>query len=159
MAQLLRHVRCMATRVTRLRVGDSAEMRKRFTMEEVKAFAELSGDDNPLHTDQDYAANTRFGKCIVHGVLMNGLISAIMGAKLPGEGTIYLSQEIAFRGPLYVGDEAVARVEVLDIRKDKPVVTFATQCFNSSGDLLMDGKGKVMIPKDTHANSIEQADN
>ena len=61
---LLQQLRRMATRVTRLRVGDSAEMRKRFSMEEVKTFAALSGDDNPLHTDQEYASTTMFGKCI-----------------------------------------------------------------------------------------------
>eukprot|EP01147_Barroeca_monosierra_P010187 gene10187-2345_t len=151
---LSKQIRMLASRVTKIRVGDFAELRKTFTMEEVKSFAALSGDDNPLHTDETYAATTRFGRCIVHGVLMNSLVSAVMGAKLPGVGTIYLSQEISFKAPLYVGEEAVARVEVLDIRKDKPIVTFLTQCLSGDGRVLMDGKGKVVIPPETHARSV-----
>eukprot|EP00039_Didymoeca_costata_P005170 m.79085 g.79085 ORF g.79085 m.79085 type:complete len:135 (+) comp12701_c0_seq1:106-510(+) len=100
-----------------LSIGDSASLRRQFTAADVKGFADVSGDTNALHLDDDYAKTTRFGGCIVHGMLMNGAISALIANTLPGKGTIYLGQEIKFKAPLYVGDHCTVRVEVLEIRR------------------------------------------
>ena len=90
-------------------VGQKAEASKCFTMEEVRQFAGLSGDNNPLHVDEEYAEKGRFGKCVVHGILVSGLISKVLGTQLPGKGSIYLEQNLSFRKPVYVGDTVTAR--------------------------------------------------
>ena len=98
-----------------LYVGQEAEASKCFTMDEVRQFAVLSGDNNPLHVDEEYARQGRFGRCVVHGMLVSGLISKVLGTQLPGEGSIYLGQKLSFRKPVYAGDTVTARVRVTEI--------------------------------------------
>ena len=100
-------------------VGQSASLTKVFKSDEVVAFAEMSLDKNPIHLDEDYAEHSRFGRRIVHGFLVGSLISAVFGTQLPGEGAIYLHQEMDFRKPVYHNDEITAIVTVTNIRKDK----------------------------------------
>ena len=127
-------------------IGDSASLTKTFTETDVRSFASLVGDNNPIHLDQAYASQTRFGRCIVHGMLTAGLISAVFSEKLPGPGTIYLSQTLRFKAPVYLNDTITARVEVVDIRLDKPIVTFRTICENQQGTTVLEGESVMLVP-------------
>jgi len=130
-----------------LEVGQTASVTKTITAEDVSAFAEFTGDNNPIHLDEGYARQTRFGRPIAHGVLVAGLISTVIGTKLPGPGTIYLHQEMDFRRPVYPGDTVTAMVEVIGIRPDKAIVTLATRCTNQEGQLVLEGKAVVLVDR------------
>jgi acyl dehydratase len=130
-----------------LKVGDAAEMRKTIADEDVRAFAELTGDRNPVHLDEEYAASTRFGRRIAHGMLGASLISAVLANELPGRGTVYLSQALRFTAPVFLGDTVTARVVVKHVREDKPVVTLDTFCTNQRGERVVEGEAVVLVPK------------
>jgi 3-hydroxybutyryl-CoA dehydratase len=130
-----------------LKVGDSAEMRKTIADEDVRAFAEVTGDRNPVHLDEEYAAATRFGQRIAHGMLGASLISAVLANELPGRGTVYLSQTLKFTAPVFLGDTVTARVTVKAVREDKPVVTLETVCTNQRGERVVEGEAVVLVPK------------
>lgn len=121
-------------------IGQSASLTKQFGSDEVMAFAELTMDRNPIHLDERYAEKSLFGKRLVHGFLVGSLISAVFGTKLPGEGAIYLHQEMNFRKPVHHGDVITATVTVTDIRKDKSLLYFDTKCENDRGEIVIDGK-------------------
>ena len=130
-----------------LKVGDSAEVSKTVADEDVRAFAELTGDRNPVHLDEGYAAQTRFGRRIAHGMLGASLISAVLANELPGRGTVYLSQTLKFTAPVFLGDTVTARVVVKHVREDKPVVTLETFCTNQRGERVVEGEAVVLVPK------------
>ena len=130
-----------------LKVGDSAETRKTIADEDVRAFAELTGDRNPVHLDDEYAASTRFGRRIAHGMLGASLISAVLANELPGRGTVYLSQTLRFTAPVFLGDTVTARVVVKAVREDKPIVTLETVCTNQRGERVVEGEAVVLAPK------------
>ena len=126
-------------------VGQTASLKKVFCTEDVEAFAYLSLDRNPIHLDQQYAEKSMFGRRIVHGFLVGSLISAVFGIQLPGEGAIYLHQEMNFRKPVYHGEEITATVIVTNIRKDKPILYFDTKCENEKGEIVIDGKAVLKV--------------
>ena len=126
-------------------IGQSASLKKVFKSDEVMAFADLSLDKNPIHIDENYAEHGRFSKRIVHGFLVGSLISAVFGTKLPGEGAIYLHQEMNFRKPVYHGDEIIATVIVTKVRKDKSILYFDTKCENDRGEVVIDGKAILKV--------------
>ena len=130
-----------------LRVGDAAEISKTVTDEDVRTFAELTGDRNPVHLDDEYAAGTRFGRRIAHGMLGASLISAVLANELPGRGTVYLSQTLRFTAPVFPGDTVTARVTVRQVREDKPVVTLETVCTNQRGERVVEGEAVVLAPR------------
>ena len=130
-----------------LKVGDSAEIRKTIADEDVRAFAELTGDRNPVHLDEEYAARTRFGRRIAHGMLGASLISAVLANELPGRGTVYLSQTLRFTAPVFLGDTVTARVVVKHVREDKPVVTLETYCTNERGERVVEGEAVVLMSR------------
>ncbi|KZZ61246.1 MaoC family dehydratase, partial [Oleiphilus sp. HI0123] len=109
------------------------------------AFAELSLDFNPVHLDADYAAKTPFGKQIVHGMLVSSLFSGLLGKHLPGEGTIYLGQDLKFKKPIFINQEVTATVEIINIRNDKPIITLSTLCVNDQGETVIEGEAVVMF--------------
>lgn len=127
-----------------LKVGDTAARSRVFGDEDVRAFAELTGDHNPVHLDEEYAAGTRFGRRVAHGMLAASLISATLANDLPGRGTVYLSQSLQFTAPVFPGDEVTARVTVTKVREDKPVVTLETVCTNQRGETVIKGEAVVM---------------
>lgn len=127
-------------------IGQKASLSKTFTEADVLAFAEASGDKNPIHLDEKYAKETRFGNRIAHGMLVAGLISAVLGMQLPGPGTIYLNQELKFKHPVYIGDTITAVIEVSSMREGKPIVTLSTNCYNQQETLVIEGKAIVMLP-------------
>jgi len=130
-----------------LTVGDGAEVSKTITDGDVRAFAELTGDRNPVHLDEEYAAATRFGRRIAHGMLGASLISTVLAGELPGPGSVYLSQTLRFTAPVYLGDTITARVTVKHVREDKPVVTLETVCTNQRGERVVEGEAVVLVPK------------
>lgn len=135
-------------------VGDSAEVTREITQEDVQAFASLSGDDNPLHLDASFAARTRFRQPIAHGMLTASLISAVIGTRLPGPGGIYLSQELKFVRPVFIGDRVTARAEILDIRPDKPILRLRTTCINQRGETVITGEAVVMYEPPAEAGRV-----
>jgi 3-hydroxybutyryl-CoA dehydratase len=128
----------------KIKVGEMAELSKTITDEDVRAFAHLTGDHNPVHLDDRYASATRFKRRVAHGMLTASLISSVLANQLPGEGTIYLSQSLKFVAPVYLGDTVTARVTVTGIREDKPVATLETVCVNQRGELLIKGEAVVL---------------
>ena len=110
----------------------------------VETFADLVGDHNPLHLDEAFAATTRFGRRIAHGMLSAGFISAAIANGWPG--AIYLSQALQFRAPVYLDDTITARVTVTAVRPDKPIVTFRTVCLNQDDTLVLEGEAVCLIP-------------
>lgn len=126
--------------------GQKATLTKTFTEADILAFAEASGDHNPVHLDEAYAQTTRFGKRIAHGMLVAGLISAVLGTQLPGPGTIYLGQELSFKAPVFIGDTITAAIEVATVRDSKPIATLTTTCTNQNGEVVIEGKAVVIYP-------------
>lgn len=124
-------------------LGDRAERTRTFTDADVVEYAELSGDLNPIHLDDEYAAKSRFGRRIVHGFLTAGMISALLGTQLPGIGSIYVAQTFKFLAPVYIGDTVTASVEVTAIREDKRLVTLRTDCVNADGTLVLTGEATI----------------
>jgi len=129
-----------------INIGDTASITKVITQKDVEIFAQISGDLNPVHIDDSFAAKTIFGKRIAHGMLVGGLISGVIGTKLPGRGSIYLSQIMSFKKPVYFEDTITAVVKVIDIREDKPIITLNTQCLNQNQEVVIEGEAIVMLP-------------
>jgi 3-hydroxybutyryl-CoA dehydratase len=130
-----------------IQVGDSASMTKTFTDKDVRTFAEISGDKNPIHIDDEFAAQSRFKQRLVHGILTSGMISALLGMELPGPGSIYMQQILNFRAPVLIGDTITATVTVVKVREDKPIITLATECKNQGGVVVIDGEAVLLSPK------------
>lgn len=126
-------------------VGDTAEITKRITASDVEGFAEVSGDHNPLHLDEEFAKSTRFGRRIAHGMLTASLVSSVIANKLPGEGSIYLGQTLQFVAPVFLDDEITARVTVKQIRDDKPIVKLETICANQRNEIVIRGEATVLV--------------
>lgn len=127
-------------------IGQTASLSRTITDADVRTFAEISGDHNPVHLDDAYAVGTVFGRRIAHGSLTSALISAVLGQHLPGHGTIYLSQSCQFKRPVYIGDTITARVEVTDYRADKRIATLKTDVFNQDGKVVITGEAVVIAP-------------
>jgi 3-hydroxybutyryl-CoA dehydratase len=128
-------------------VGDAAEFSKTVSESDIYLYAGISGDFNPAHIDAVYAAGTFFKKRIAHGMLSAGFISAVIGTRLPGTGTIYVGQQLNFLAPVYVGDTITARVTVAAINAEKNRVTLKTTCSNQEGTVVLDGEAVVSPPK------------
>lgn len=131
-----------------LETGDSAWMRKHISDQDVRTFAEISGDHNPIHLDDDYAATSVFGRRIAHGTLSVALISAVLGMLLPGPGAIYLAQNTSFRAPVFIDDEIIARVSVVKYRPDKRIATLKTDVYNQRDELVLEGEAVIIAPPD-----------
>ncbi len=136
----------MTEAVMSVKVGDRAEFEKMVTAEDVARFADCTGDMNPLHRDQNYAAKTRFGQCIAHGMLSAGFISAVLGTKLaPDSCVIYLSQSLRFLRPVKIGETIRAVAEVKGTDPQKRIVTVQTDCFNQNGEPVVKGEAVVLL--------------
>jgi len=128
-----------------MRVGMKASLTRLLGEEEVRAFARVTGDENPAHLDADFAAATPFGRPVVHGMLTASLISAVLGTRLPGKGAVYLSQSLSFRAPVFIGEEVTAEVEITGIDQRRRRVTLATRCL-SGGKVVLRGEAVVIAP-------------
>lgn len=132
--------------MSKFKVGDHASLTKTYSEEDVRGFSELSLDKNPLHLDVAYAAESIFGQRIVHGMLVASLFSALLGTVLPGQGSIYLGQNLNFKAPIYLGDTITATVEIITIRPDKPIITLKTTAVNGDGIMVIDGEAVIKVP-------------
>lgn len=128
-----------------LQPGEKASRTTPITDEMIRLFAGLTGDTNPIHLDDAFAAGTRFGRRIAHGMIAAGLISATLAKDLPGPGTVYLSQTLQFRAPVYPGDTLTTTVEVKSVRPDKPIVTLGTICRNQDEVVVLEGEAVVLV--------------
>jgi 3-hydroxybutyryl-CoA dehydratase len=127
-----------------IQVGDQGTYSKTIRDEDVRRFAEITGDFNPVHVDEEFARNSLFGGRIAHGFLTGALISTVFGTILPGPNTIYLSQELNFKAPVKIGDTITAECEVLEKKDAKKILKFKTQVKNQSGKVVLDGQATVM---------------
>jgi 3-hydroxybutyryl-CoA dehydratase len=132
-------------RIDEIHVGDVAEMAKTVTETDIALFAGVTGDFNPVHIDQVAAERSMFKGRIAHGMLSAGFISAVLGMKLPGTGSIYLSQSLRFTKPVRIGDTVTARVEVVEVIATKRRVRLATSCRNQQGETVVEGEAVVMV--------------
>ncbi len=132
-------------RYSDLSIGQSAEVTHTMTEEDIKTFGDLSGDYNPLHFNEEWAKTTMFKGRIAHGILTAAFVSAAIGMKLPGSGTIYLKQSMKFLGPVRIGDTITARVEIIDLNDEKERITLKTMCTNQDGKLVLDGEAMIKV--------------
>ena len=128
-----------------VKIGDKFSVSKQITDEVVRKFAELSGDFNPIHLDEEFAQTTRFNRRIAHGMISAALISAVLGTKLTERRIVYLSQTLKFVAPVFVDDTVTATATVTKIREDKPIITLETVCTNQRGETTLTGEAAVMI--------------
>lgn len=133
--------------IDNIKVGDQAKIQKTITEADIILFAGVSTDQNPAHINEEYAKTTMFKKRIAHGAMTSSLVSAVLGMKLPGAGTIYMSQLSKFLAPVYIGDTITAIIEAKEIITEKNRVVFKTYCENQDGKVVMDGEAVVMPPK------------
>jgi 3-hydroxybutyryl-CoA dehydratase len=128
-----------------LNIGDKFSTSKQITDSVVRAFADLSGDYNPIHIDEEFAKTTRFGRRIAHGMISGALISAVLGYEFKERRVVYLSQKMKFVAPVFIDDTVTATATVTNIRKDKNIVTLETICTNQNGETTLKGEAVVMI--------------
>ena len=131
--------------MNKFQIGQKASLEKTFTDEDVKTFARISLDSNPVHLNDEYAESTIFKGRIVHGFLSGSLISAVIGTILPGEGTIYLNQTMNFRKPVRIGENIKATVEIIGIKEEKNILTLNTYCENELGEIVIEGSAVVKV--------------
>jgi len=120
-------------------VGQKATRTLTFGDAEVETYAELTGDRNPLHFDDAFAAATRFGRRVVHGGLTAGILNALVAEDLPGPGTVFMSQELEYVAPVFVGDTIVGEVEVLEVHPKKPVTRLRATVRRDDGEVVLRG--------------------
>ena len=124
--------------------GMSASIEKTVSAADVATFAEVTGDNNPVHVNPEYAATTMFKECIAHGMLSAGYISAVLGTKLPGPGAIYIDQQLKFKAPVMIGDTVTATATVAEINAKRRRVILKTTC--RVGDkVVADGQATLMV--------------
>lgn len=133
--------------IDEVEIGQSASFTKTVTEADVYNYAGVSGDFNPAHINEEYAKETFFKTRIAHGMISAGFISAVLGTKLPGPGTIYLGQDLKFTKPVRFGDTITATCTVEGIIKEKNRLILTTVCTNQDGEVVIDGKALVLAPK------------
>lgn len=123
-----------------IEVGQTATRSLTLTQSHVDMYAEMTGDYNPLHFDADFAAKTKFGGLIVQGGLTTGLLNALVAMDMPGPGTVFLSHDFRFTGPVYIGDTITAIAEVLKVHPEKPVTQLQIEITRQTGESVLEGE-------------------
>ena len=126
-----------------MKIGQTARRTRTVTARDIELFTELTGDRNPLHYDDDAAAQSRFGGIIVQGGVTSGLLNALVAEDLPGPGSVFLHVDWSFRAPVRPGDQITAEGEVLSVRDDKPICTLRTTITNQEGTVVLEGTALV----------------
>ena len=129
-------------------VGQRASVTRTISESDVYLFAGITGDLNPAHTNEEYAKKTHFKTRIAHGMLSSGLISAVLGMKLPGPGTIYPGQTLKFLAPVHIGDTITATAEIQSLDLDRNRVVLTTTCTNQDGRVVITGEATALLPRD-----------
>jgi acyl dehydratase len=124
----------------RAKIGDSATRSLTLTAEDVESYARITGDRNPLHFDEAFAAGTKFGRLVVQGGLTTGLLHALVAMDLPGPGTVFLSQDWKFTAPVYIGDTITAMATVLSVHETKPVTRLSIEVARDGGETVLEGE-------------------
>ena len=132
--------------INELLIGDTVNHKKIITEKDIEMFGEITGDYNPAHFDEEYASKTIFRKRIAHGMLIGSLFSKLLGTDLPGAGSIYISQTLRFRRPVYFGDEIKAEVTVKEINIEKNRVKFDCIAYNQNNEKVVIGEAELMPP-------------
>ena len=133
--------------IAELKVGEQASFSKTISESDVYLYAGITGDFNPAHVNEDYAQTTAFKTRIAHGMLTAGFISNLLGTRLPGPGSIYMSQNLKFLAPVTIGDTITATVEVIEILTEKKRVRLKTTCANQEGTIVLDGEALISPPR------------
>jgi len=133
--------------IEQIRLNETAEFSKTVSESDVYLYAGVTGDFNPAHINEEYARETFFKTRIAHGMLAAGLISTVLGTRLPGPGTVYVRQELNFLAPVRIGDTVTARVEVIEIMTEKKQVRFRTTCSTQNGTMVLDGEAIISPPR------------
>jgi 3-hydroxybutyryl-CoA dehydratase len=128
-----------------IKIGDTFKKERLVTDELVRAFAEVSGDYNPIHLDEEFARTTRFGRRIAHGMLSGAFISAVLGNRFREKKIVYLSQTLKFTAPVFIGDTVTTTATVTAIRESKNIITMDTTCSNQNGETAVKGESVVMV--------------
>jgi len=128
-----------------IKIGDQFTTTREVTDAVIRQFAEVSGDHNPIHLDEEFASKTRFGKRIAHGMLSGAFISAVLGNEFRERKIVYLSQTMKFTAPTFIGDTITVTGTVTNIREDRGIVTLETICSNQNGEITVKGEAAVMI--------------
>ena len=131
-----------------LEMGDTAELSRTISAANIEQFVTAVGDHNPIHSDAVFAAATSFGRPIAPGILTAGLVSAVIGTKLPGPGCLYISQDLRFLKPVFVGDTITARVEIIEIVAERNRIRLKTVCLNERGEEVLTGEAWIKPPKE-----------
>jgi 3-hydroxybutyryl-CoA dehydratase len=126
-------------------IGEEATFTKIISDEDITTFSKISGDENPVHVNDAYAKGTMFGGRIAHGILVTGLISAVLGTMLPGPGAIYMSQQLRFLAPVRPGDEVTARAKVTEWDSEKGRITLLTEVTNQHGVTVITGEARLVM--------------
>lgn len=130
----------------KFKIGDKAEFCKVVLESDIIKFAEITGDFNPVHIDESFATQTRFGARIAHGMMSASFICTVLGMQLPGIGTIHTTQHVEFKKPVYIGDALTVRLEVTEIINEK-YLRLSSKVFNQTGDIVIDGYSVVLPPR------------
>ena len=131
--------------INNLKIGDQISLKRTFSSQDVELFSRLSSDTNPIHLNHNVAKASIFKKRIVHGMLVSSLFSAIIGTKLLGPGSIYLSQSLIFQNPIFLDEEITAIVKIIDIEDDKSIISCKTKCYKEDGKLAIDGEAVILF--------------
>jgi 3-hydroxybutyryl-CoA dehydratase len=131
--------------INEIQIGMEVSYTQTITDSNIKEFANVSGDKNPIHLSEEYAQNSRYKKRIAHGLMSASYFSALFGTKIPGEGCVYVSQSLQFKRPVYLGDTVIATVSVKNIDLDKSRVFFRTVC-KVKNKVVIDGEAELYVP-------------
>ncbi len=129
----------------RYKLGDNVKIKKSFSQQDVIAFGKLSEDTNQIHYDQKFSEETFFKQNIVQGPLVSSLFGGLLGSKLPGTGTILLGQTLKYLKPVYIDEEVIAEIKIINIREDKPIITFGAMLTKNNGDIAIEGEMVIKI--------------
>lgn len=131
-----------------LEIGRSAEFSKTITEADIVLYAGITGDFNPVRVSDVAAKRSRFGGRVAHGMLTAGLISTVLGTRLPGPGAIYVEQTLRFRRPVRIGDTITARAEVVELDVNNRRAILNTVCLDQNGKVVLDGRATVLVPEE-----------